>query len=235
MEYPALLAGAYGGIHLFRFSSVKRLEVREAAQLLHMLEHEPSDVDGEQRRGVVQALALRERLVGQTQRNGNCTECCCGVDVDEAVLSYDEDRQPRGTDVLLRAGKYDGVLAEMGDRAGHERGRVVADEREEAARARQEVEGKGRLRGGVRRELDAVDRLVLAVVDERWRGREGVLAVWRNVVEGHTILGVLASIERDVHAGATGKAPSLVVCLFAPRAGEDVVHDALVVGEVWIE
>ncbi len=182
------------------------------------------------------APCLGERPVRQTQRDGNRAELRGGVDVNKTVLPHDEARQPRRADVLLRAGKDDGVLGEMRDRAGHERGRVVADEREEAAAlAREAREGEGRLGGGVRRELDAVDRLIFAVVDERGSGGEGVLAVRRHVVEGDAVLGVPAGIERDVHAGAAREASGLVEGLFAPRAREDVVQDAVVVGELRIE
>ena len=113
---------------------------------------------------------------------------------------------------------------------------MVADEGEEAtALAREAVEREGRLRGEVRGELDAVDRLVFAVVDESGRGREGELAVGRDVVEGHAVLGVLASVERDVHTGAAAETSGLVVGLFAPRARENVVQNALIIGEVRIE
>ena len=117
MEHAALLASLYGRVHLFRLPSVERLKVRDPTQLLHVLEHEAGDVDGEQRRGVVQALALRERPVRQTERDGNRAELRGRVNVDETVLPHDEDRETRGTDVLLRAGIDDGVLAEMRDRA----------------------------------------------------------------------------------------------------------------------
>jgi len=202
---------------------------------LHTFENEAGDVDGEQRWGVIQTLALRERLVRQTQRYGRRAELRRRVDVDEAVLSYDEDREPSGAQVFLCAREDDGVLAEMRDRAGHERGRVVSDEREQpAALAREARKREGRLRGRVWRKLHAVDRLVLAVVDERGRGREGVLAVRRHVVEGHAVLGIPACVEHDVRA-ATAEALGLLIGLFAPGAGEDVVHDALVVGELWVQ
>ena len=235
MEHPALLAGQYCGVYLFRLSLVELFKVRDAAQFLHIVEDEAGDVDGEHRRGVVQALALRERRVGQTQRNGYRAELRRRVDVDETVLPHDEDRQAGGADVLLRAGKDDGMVAKMRDRPRHERRRVVANEGEEAAAlARQERKGKGRLRGGVGRELDAVDRLVLAVVDERGRAREPVLAVERYVVEGDVVLRVPACVDGDLCAGAA-EAFGLVVGLFAPRAGEDVVHVALIVRELRVE
>ena len=235
MEYPALLASQYSGVYLVRLSSVEALKVRDAAQFLHILEDEPGDVDGEHRRGVVQALALRERRVGQTQRDGYRAELRRGVDVDEAVLPHDEDRQAGGADVLLRAGKDDGMFAEMRDRPRHERRRVVANEREEAAAlARQEREGEGRRRGGIGRELDAVDGLVLAVIDERGGAREPVLAVERYVVVGDVVLRVPARVDRDLCVGAA-ETSGFVVRLFAPRAGEDVVHVALIVREIRIE
>ena len=120
LEHSTFLAEPYGRAHFFHFLSVDRLEVRDAAQLLHVFENEPGDVDGEQRRRVVKTLALRERLVGQTQRHGRRAEFCRRVDVDEAVLSHDEDREPRRAQVLLRTRKDDCVLAEMWDRTGHE-------------------------------------------------------------------------------------------------------------------
>ena len=216
MVHSALLAGSYSSVHLFRLPSIERLEVRQAAQALHALEDKPGDVNGERRWGVVQTLALGERSIRETQRNGRRSELRRRVDVDETVLPHDEDRQPGGAHVLLRAGKDDRVLAEMWDRAGHERGRVVADEREQAsAFAREARKGEGRLRGGVGRELDAVDRLVLAVVYERGRGGECVLAVRRHVVEGDAVLGVLACVEHDVRAGAP-EARGLVEGLLAP-------------------
>ena len=236
MEYASLFARPYGCVHLFGLPSVERFVIREPTKFLHALEHEPSDVNGEQRRGVVQALAQRQRPVRQAQRNGDRPELRRCVDVDETVLPHDENRQPRRTEVLLRASKDYGVFAEMGNRARHERGRVVADEREEAAAlAGQAPEGEGRLGGGVWGELDAIDGLVVTVVDEGGRGREGELAVRRHVVEGHAVFGVPAGVDRDVHAGATAEASGLLVRLFAPRARDGVVHDALVVGDVRIE
>ena len=236
LEHSPFLAEPYGRVHAFRLLSVECLKVRHAAQLLHAFENEPGDVDGERCWGVVQTLALRERLVGQTERHGRRAELRGRVDVDEAVVSHDEDRDARRAQVFLRARKDDRVLSEMRDRAGHERGRVVADEREQpAALAREAREREGGLRGGVRRELHAVDRLVLAVVDERGRGGEGILAVRRHVVERHAVFGVPAGVERDVRNGAACEALGLLIGLFAPGAGEDVVHDALVVGELWVQ
>ena len=93
---------------------------------------------------------------------------------------------------------------------------MVADEREQrAALAREAREREGGLRGWVWRELHAVDRLVLAVVDERGRGRECVLAVRRYVVERYAVLGIPACVEHDIRAG-TAQANGLLVGLFAP-------------------
>ncbi len=209
------------------FPAVNAFVVLDSAQCFGALENEAGDVDGENGWRIVQTARVGEGLVGHGDGDRNGAELGGGVDVDEAVLAHDEDGEPRRPDVLLCPGEDDCVFCEVGDGPRHERGGVVGDEREQGV-LWQEMEGERRGGRIVVRELDAVDGLVLAVVDEGGIGGEGVRVVGGDVVKGLGVFRVVAGVGGNVDRRAAGHSPGLFRCLFAPGAGHGIVHDPLI-------
>lgn len=221
--YTLCLAVTQGVIDLFRFASVDLFVVLYAAEFLGSVQDEARDVERKDGRCVVETDSVCDGLVSHGNGHGRCTECCCCVDVDETVVADDEDGEACWADVLLCAGKDEGVICEAGDGAGHEGGGVVRDEREEGV-GREAVEREGGGGGGVVGELDTIDGLVLAVVDQRGVGRERVLRVRRDPRE--CLAGLAPRVCSDVHPRRT-QPLRLLASLFAPGAGEDIVENRL--------
>ena len=186
------------------FALVDFVHVRQTADVVDKpVRYEFDHVDGKGRRGVVhRAFAVLKFVVQhgrQTFRNAF-----------KQVFSHNDNRNAGGTDVLLSAGENAAVVVDV-DRLVKEVGRGVAQQRNS-------VWG---LRGFL--ELDALNRFVAAVINERSVRVEVKFGIVRSADE---------VIGGAVPAGANG-------CLgfalshsgFAPRSVDDVVS-GLAFGEV---
>jgi len=183
--------------------AVDSLDSLDAALLEDPLEDKTSDVDVVGSRGVVHAAVVSLGLVHHDSGAEGLRR-----DLEE-VLADDHDGKTSRAVVLLAAGIYNTVLADVEllaqEVAGH-----ISDKRD----ARRNF---GRLG-----ELDTLDGLVVAVVDISSIGAEGLpLALLSNTTLG----GVRDVVDSPVALGLLGS-------LLGPGAGDDVVSLLLVAKKV---
>src|SRR5512137_551092 len=134
-----------------RLLDVPALDGRDASLRLEPFQDQVRDVDGIRRRRVVHRVRLGVRPVVEHRRPARRAAA-------DQVVAHDHQRQPGRPEVLLRAGVDDAELGHV-ERTRQEVRRHVGDEGDVAR-----VRDVG--------ELQPVDGLVGAVVDERGRGVE---------------------------------------------------------------
>jgi hypothetical protein len=108
-----------------------RLHGGQAAARLDPVEHQPGDVDRVGRRGVQHRVVVGLLLVVESRG-------CAGQRLAEQVLADDHDRQPGGSDVLLRAAIDQPIPCDI-DRPRQDAARHVRDQRNAADIGREMV------------------------------------------------------------------------------------------------
>ena len=113
-QHALLLAFPQDVIHLLLFPPIRRLVIRQTAQLRVALEDEAGNVHRKGRRGIRHIRLFCIGLVCQSGWHRDGTELGSSVHIDDAILADDDDSETRWAEVLLCPRVDDSVVRKPG-------------------------------------------------------------------------------------------------------------------------